>query len=173
VYLDWLRSEGAEAGGIGPAEAAVAERRHIADSLLFASPLSDDPEIVWDLGSGIGLPGIPLAILMPTTHFRLFDRSERRTQLIRRATRILGIDNTDVVIEDFTSVSGDFPVVVTRAALPPSRTRDLVLERLSPGGCVIQGGSWTSRPDHEGWETIEIPATVLDQTVWLLIMRHQ
>jgi hypothetical protein len=37
---------------------------------------------------------------------------------------------------------------------------------------AVVGGSWRERPDHLGWETVEIPPDLLDHTVWLLIMRR-
>jgi hypothetical protein len=44
---------------------------------------------------------------------------------------------------------------------------------LTPGGVAILGGSWVKRPVFTGWTSIEIPAMVLDQPVWLLMMRRQ
>ncbi|MEA1902799.1 MAG: RsmG family class I SAM-dependent methyltransferase [Actinomycetota bacterium] len=169
----WLATEAVEAGGIGPAEQERIARRHIGDSLVFATPLPENPVSVWDLGSGAGLPGIPLAILMPDTRIRLIDRSARRVDLLRRAIRILDLPNVVACQSELRSGS-DYPdVLVTRATLSAEKTARLVETRLPATDLVIQGGSWRSRPGHRGWVTLEIPASVLDQTVWLLIMRRQ
>jgi len=150
-YRDWLVSEALPVGGIGPAEAVRIDRRHIADSLLFAAPM-EDPAEIWDLGSGAGLPGIPLAILFPRTSVVLIDRSSRSADLIDH-------------------LRGNAPTIVSRAALPPEKILLVVKRHLDHQGVAIVGGSWTRKPSAPGWETLEIPRDVLDHTVWLLIMR--
>ena len=173
VYTDWLRDEGMGAGGLGPAEAKRIEERHIADSLLFASQIPSGAVSVWDLGSGVGLPGIPLAITNPEVEFHLIDRSGRRIDLLRRAIRILDLDNCVVRRAEIANLDGDIEVIVTRATLPAAEMLRVGTRLLAPDGVVIMGGSWQCRPEHVGWDTIEISAEVLDQTIWLLIMRRE
>ena len=168
----WLAEEGIRAGGLGPREESRLERRHLADSILFASQLGSVDE-VWDLGSGVGLPGIPLAISMPGTGFVLVDRSGRRVDLTRRAVRVLGLENCQVIAGEIESLSGPFPALVSRASLPPPQLAEVASRVLAPGGVAVVGGSWREAPRHPGWTTIEIPPHVLDQPVWLLIMRRQ
>lgn len=172
-YRDWLITEAIPAGGLGSAEESRLEIRHIADSLLFATPLDSTPSDIVDLGSGVGLPGIPLAILWPETRVCLVDRSGRRAELARRACRVLGIDNVEVVQTDIDEMSERFPVIVSRATMPPELMSSHVRRLLEPGGTAILGGSWTSRPLVKGWEAREIPLEMLDRTVWLLIMRRE
>ena len=171
-YRDWLAAEGVRAGGIGPDETERIERRHLADSILFATEIPAESRVVWDLGSGVGLPGVPLAILRPATHFVLIDRSGRRVDLLRRFVRIADLGNCQVMQREIEELDGETPVIVSRATLPPSHLT-VVGERLlqSPGVMVV-GGSWVTRPEVPGWETKEIPGYVLDQPVWLLIMRR-
>ena len=64
-FAVWLAGEGAEAGGIGPAETDRIIDRHIADALTFAAAWEAAPGQALDVGSGVGLPGIPLAIALP------------------------------------------------------------------------------------------------------------
>lgn len=172
-FGSWLASEGRVAGGIGPSEAGRIDRRHLADSLLFASQLPADVAEVWDLGSGVGLPGIPLAIALPDTEVVLIDRSGRRVDLARRAIRILDLENCQVTRGDMESMTGRADAVVSRASLPPVRLAGLIPHFLGPGGVAVVAGSWRERPKVDGWETIEIPLYVLDQTVWLLMMRRE
>jgi 16S rRNA (guanine527-N7)-methyltransferase len=173
VYRDWLKTEAIPSGGLGPAEADRLDNRHIADSLLFALPFSAIPESLADLGSGVGLPGVPLAILWPDTHVHLIDRSEKRIDLVRRACRILGLENTETHLIDLTSLERRFPAIVSRATMPPHRLAKYVRSILQPGGLAVVGGSWATEPDEPDWETRQIPAEMLDRTVWLLIMRRQ
>jgi len=171
-YADWLRSEGHRSGGIGPDESPRLERRHIADSLLFASQLGRQEE-VWDLGTGVGFPGVPLAIAMPSTRFVLVDRSGRRIDLLRRVIRILDLENCEARQAEIEDVEGPIDAMVARASLPPAVMADTARRILSQTGLAVIGGSWWERPEHSGWTTVEIPQDVLDQTVWLLIMRRQ
>jgi 16S rRNA G527 N7-methylase RsmG len=172
-YGNWLVTEGRDAGGLGPAETDRVDRRHLADSLLFASQLGPTPDVVWDLGSGVGLPGIPLAICMPATEFKLIDRSGRRCDLMRRALRVLDLRNCEVWQSDVSDLEGECAAIVSRATLPPVELTGVVKRHLGPGGVAVVGGSWEKPPEIPGWMTEEIPASVLDQTIWLLIMRRQ
>jgi 16S rRNA (guanine(527)-N(7))-methyltransferase RsmG len=172
-YRAWLATEGFSAGGIGSNDSEQLDRRHLGDSLLFASQFSLEVPEVWDLGSGIGLPGIPLAIVLPATEFVLIDRSGRRCQLLRRAIRVLGLDNCHVEQIGIEELVGTVDVIVSRASLPPDELQAVVERHLNPGGVAVAAGSWRVRPAFEGWTTVEIPPDALDQTIWVLIMRRQ
>lgn len=175
AYRDWLAEEAIPAGALGPAERDRLDDRHIADSLFFLHGWSADgePETIWDLGSGAGLPGIPLAILLPETRLRLVERSRHRSSLLRRAVRILGLDNVEIEETDIEAVTGTTPMIVARASLRPDRLSPVVREHLMPGGVAVTGGSWVSRPTQvpPGWEVKEIFPVSLDRSIWLLIMR--
>ena len=171
-YRLWLFEEAIPFGGIGPNEGPRLTHRHIGDSLLFAWPFADSPSHLIDFGSGVGLPGIPLAILWPKALVTLLDRSGKRVDLARRAVRVLGLQNVEVVRGDLSGSDGEVANLVTRAAVPPGLLTSRLNELLSPGGMAVAGGSWTHPPSVEGWETIEIPLEMLDRAVWLLIMRR-
>lgn len=170
-YRDWLLNEAVEAGGLGPNEPGRIDKRHIGDSLLFAGGFETAPSQILDVGSGVGLPGIPLSIVLPDTSFLLLDRSGRRVALMRRVSRVLDLPNVEVIHGDI----GDWPRsvdgVVSRASLAPERARTIFPRLLHPGGTAVIGGSWSSPPLVTGFDRLEVPATVLDQRVWLLIMR--
>ena len=172
-YQTWLTTEGFSAGGVGTNEPEQLDRRHLGDSLLFASQFPPYVPEVWDLGSGVGLPGIPLAILLPATEFVLIDRSGRRCHLLRRVVRILDLPNCRVEQTDIEDLEGTVDVIVSRASLPPEALGAVVERHLNPGGVAVAAGSWRNRPDFEDWTTVEIPPDALDQTIWLLIMRRQ
>ncbi len=172
TYQRWLAEEAVPAGSLGPGESQRLHDRHLGDSILFAAGFVSIPDQVLDLGSGAGLPGIPLAVLWGDTRFTLLDRSGRRVDLIRRAVRILALENVTVEQGEIEHPSHQEMAVVSRATLPPSRARELITPWLMPGAVAVLGGSWERRPEHEGWATLEIPAEVLDHTIWLLMM-HQ
>lgn len=173
TFRDWLVSEAIPAGGLGPHEGPKIDRRHISDSLLFARLLPVDTEEVVDLGSGVGLPGIPLAILRPETRFLLIDRSQRRVDLMNRAVRVLGLSNVAVVLQQIEQSEGENNFLVSRATVPPQRAFGLFGGLLATGGTALLGGSWTTEPRHQDWETVDVGSEVLDQAVWLLIMRRR
>ena len=84
--------------------------RHVLDSLnpvaLFASP----PRTALDLGSGAGFPGIPLAIVWPSTKWIVVESREKKAGFLEKAVRELGLKNVEVVcarIEDLASARGE------------------------------------------------------------------
>jgi hypothetical protein len=65
------------------------------------------------------------------------------------------------------------PALVSRAGLPPESLAPVAARLLVSGGVAVMAGSWKTPPAHPDWTTVEIPADVLDQPVWLLIMRRE
>lgn len=169
TYQDWLATEGVAGGGISPGEVDRLADRHIGDSLLYALVI-DAPNSILDVGSGIGLPGIPLAIVYPAATVVCLDRSGRRVDLANRAIRVLELDNVEAVQGEVESLTSRYPTIVSRAAIPPERFRPILREILAPGGRAVLGGSWKKPPIHSGFETIEIGNEILRQPVWILKM---
>jgi 16S rRNA G527 N7-methylase RsmG len=172
VYRQWLEDEAIPAGALGPAEVDRLHDRHIADSLLFSVGFPTTPSRVLDYGSGAGLPGLPLAVMWPATDFLLLDRSGRRVNLVRRAVRILSLENVQVEQGDIERYRPQEAAVVSRATLPPQRAAAVLPSLLAPDGTAVLGGSWSSRPSAPGFETREVASKILDRTIWLLIMRR-
>lgn len=171
-YRRWLSEEAIPAGALGPREEGVIGTRHLGDSLAFARGWVDrtPPGTLVDLGSGAGLPGIPLGIVLPATHVTLVDRSGRRVRLLERAVRVLGLDHVEVVGGDIDQPFGPFDAVVSRATRPPLQLAAVAGRWATEGAPVVVGGSTRTRPDVPGWTTVEIPAAVLDSGGWLLMM---
>ncbi len=169
-YRDWLVEEAVPAGALGPGESPRIESRHLADSLCFAAAWrARPPDRLADVGSGAGLPGIPLAITHRMTQVGLIERSGRRQRLLNRAIRVLGLDNAEVVASDVEQVQQRWPVVVTRASLPIGQIERLI-HVLDRPGLLVVGGSHRARPEAPGFEIIEIPPEILASPAWLLTM---
>lgn len=173
-YHDWLATEAIAAGGVGPHEQDRLWNRHVADSLLFGIGLAAASSCL-DVGSGVGLPGIPLAIAFPDTEFVLLDRSGRRCDLLRRAKAVLGLRNCTVTQGDVRQVSEQFESIVSRAALPPQQILIHVKRLLVPGGVAILGLSRAPDGQVEVPESDElaisvesVPVEILDTPVYLL-----
>lgn len=89
--------------------------RHLLDSLAVAPHV--DGEQLLDVGSGGGLPGIPLAIVYPDKHFTLLDSNSKKTRFLVQAKGELGLDNLNVVhsrIEEFNP-ERPFDTILSRA----------------------------------------------------------
>ncbi|PKC27903.1 16S rRNA methyltransferase [Pantoea ananatis 15320] len=89
--------------------------RHILDSIVVAPHLQGSRFI--DVGTGPGLPGIPLAIVMPEAHFTLLDSLGKRVRFLRQVQHELGLTNIEPVqsrVEAFPSVP-PFDGVISRA----------------------------------------------------------
>jgi len=69
--------------------------RHILDSLSVAPHLSG--ERIVDVGTGGGMPGIPLAITFPERHFTLLDSNGKKTRFLFQAKQELMLDNVTIV----------------------------------------------------------------------------
>lgn len=160
-------------GALGRNEGRRLETRHLADSLLFAGAWSrpSPPPRLADLGSGAGLPGLPLAILWPDTRVHLIERRASRADLIRQGVRVLGLENATVQQADAARVRLEVEMVVARAAAPPETVAGWARSLLVPGGMLVVGGSWQEAPaPGPGYELVEVPAWVLDRPVWIRIM---
>ncbi|HEH9771613.1 TPA: 16S rRNA (guanine(527)-N(7))-methyltransferase RsmG [Pasteurella multocida] len=70
--------------------------KHILDSVVVSPHLQGKHFI--DVGTGPGLPGLPLAIVNPNKHFVLLDSLGKRISFIRNAIRELGLDNVEAVL---------------------------------------------------------------------------
>ncbi|WP_411836553.1 16S rRNA (guanine(527)-N(7))-methyltransferase RsmG [Pasteurella multocida] len=72
------------------------DTQHILDSVVVSPHLQGKHFI--DVGTGPGLPGLPLAIVNPNKHFVLLDSLGKRISFIRNAIRELGLDNVEAVL---------------------------------------------------------------------------
>ncbi len=174
----FLRSEAVVAGGIGPHEADRIRDRHVADSLMYALGLPSDTRTIVDVGSGVGLPAIPLAIALPDAKVTLVDRSQRRTDLAGRACRILRLSNVTIVnAEADPGLVGEHDAVTFRASLPIEAATTLVAATVNPriiGLLGVSRGtaqpSVPAAPDGIVYQLDEVATGVLDSPFWLLRM---
>jgi 16S rRNA (guanine527-N7)-methyltransferase len=129
-------------------EPAEVERRHLLDSLTCALPVRD--ELVgcatWrcaDVGSGGGLPGIPLALAFPSLRVTLIESVGKKAAFLREAVATLGLDGVSVLAEraeDAVRAVGErdsYDLVVARALAPLPVALEWCLPFARPGGVVV------------------------------------
>src|SRR5690606_8643907 len=74
----------------------------ILDSLTLVPHIAASP--VGGVGTGAGLPGLPLALCFPDKHFILFDSNGKKTRFVFQTAKLLGLHNVEVVqsrVEDY------------------------------------------------------------------------
>jgi len=90
-------------------------RLHILDSLALLPFVSGSK--IADIGTGAGLPGIPLAIFMPNQQFTLVDSNSKKTRFVQQAILELKLENVEVVHSRVENLArpAEFDAVLSRA----------------------------------------------------------
>lgn len=126
---------------VGPSALPEFVPRHLLDSLRL-SPLLPAGGAVLDLGTGAGLPGLPLAALRPELSFALLDRSRKKIRFVRQALLELGLANARAVAGDAAEhEGGPYDAVVARAAGGAAELLRLAGPLLAPGGTLLLPGA--------------------------------
>ena len=173
----------AEAPGLGWV------RSHLLDSLSIAAPLravaaeaghgaapSPGPFRVLDLGSGAGLPGIPLAVALPELRFVLLDGNGKKARFCRHAVRALGLPNVEVVEgrAEGGAPPPPFDAAVVRAVGSLAWVRELV-RPCCRGPILAMKGRYPAREleELEGglFETVRLRVPGLEAERHLVILR--
>ncbi len=145
--------EAVERGFLGPQEGARLRERHIDDALGLATLRPPMPGEQWvDLGSGAGLPGLPLAVAFPATRFTLVDAHRRRVDWVASTAAALHLANVSVVrarLEDYGrgAAREHFDVATARALGPLPVVAELGVPILRTGGTLL-----VPRGAHSGEE---------------------
>jgi 16S rRNA (guanine527-N7)-methyltransferase len=123
---------------------------HIADSLVALEiPPVRHAVRVADLGSGAGLPGLPLAIALPGTEFHLVESARRKCEFIDRAVAECAVANArsaNVRAEAWPAGLGRFDIVTARALAPLAVVAEYAAPLLALGGTAV---FWRGRRDPE------------------------
>ena len=141
-YIDLLLHFNASSNLIGPMDRKTIRHDLIEDSLKAAIHVAPYGRVL-DVGSGAGLPGLPLAIAYPDAHYTLVEPRKKRTQFMTIAAQRLGLrDRVDVVaqrIEDFVQSPdySPFDWVVSKAFEEPTAFLRDALAWTKSGGHII------------------------------------
>ncbi len=134
-YVDLLVTVGIERGLLGPRESGRVWERHIRNCMAL-EPFIPAEATVIDLGSGAGLPGIPLALARPDLSLTLLEPLSRRAQFLSEARDRLG-GSWQIAHERAEDTPARADVVVCRAVAPLLRLLALAQPLVNPGGRLL------------------------------------
>jgi 16S rRNA (guanine527-N7)-methyltransferase len=137
-YANLLAGDGIIRGLIGPREAERLWDRHLLNCAVVAD-LVPHPGTLLDIGSGAGLPGIVLAMLVPDVQVTLLEPMARRVEFLDECRASLGLRNVTVRRGRAEEVRGQVraDVVTARAVAPLDRLARLAIPLVRPGGTVL------------------------------------
>ncbi|APU18049.1 MULTISPECIES: 16S rRNA (guanine(527)-N(7))-methyltransferase RsmG [Actinoalloteichus] len=139
-YVELLAEHGVERGLIGPREVDRLWSRHVLNSAVVGELMPTNCRVV-DVGSGAGLPGIPLQLARPDLRLTLLEPMARRVAWLEEVVSELGLSTTVVRgrAEELTVRRRlrDFDVVTARAVAPLAKLAGWGLPLLRPGGMLL------------------------------------
>jgi 16S rRNA (guanine527-N7)-methyltransferase len=125
--------------------------RHLLDSLSVLPFVSG--QTLADLGSGAGLPGIPLAIVRPELRVALVDSNGKKARFLREAARALPLPNTRVEQVRVEELQDTFDCITARAF---ASLGDMLVRG---GHALAANGVWLALKGHiEADELAQVPA---------------
>jgi 16S rRNA (guanine527-N7)-methyltransferase len=122
--------------------------RHLLDSLAMDAYLDGIASLA-DLGTGPGLPGIPLAIARPQLRVTLVEANGKKARFLREAVRTLGLANAEVAESRIEALdrTGAFDAITARALATLPQILAFGGHLLAPGGRLLAMKG--ARPDEE------------------------
>jgi 16S rRNA (guanine527-N7)-methyltransferase len=162
AYVALLADTGIAHGLIGPAEAPRLWDRHVLNSAVV-EPAFDKDARVADVGSGAGLPGVPLAIARPDLQVTLVEPLLRRTLWLTTAIAELALTNVDVHRGRAESLWGAarFRHVTARAVARTGELARISLPLLEAGGSLLalKGESAVAELDQDAGQLRRLGAS--------------
>jgi 16S rRNA (guanine527-N7)-methyltransferase len=168
-----LRERAIPAGFIAASDLPRLRERHILDCLRAAQVVDPDDRTAFDLGSGAGLPGLVVAICVPSLVVTLVESRRRRASFLEFAVAELGLTNAVVSPTRIQELQGQADLAFARALAPLPEAWSLARRLLRPGGRLIffAGQRTEVPPALVGASTIEVRSpTVLESAGPLVIM---
>lgn len=138
AYLDLLADWTKKINLIAPSTVPDAAWRHVADSAQLVAHLPSNPSRVVDVGSGAGLPGLVLAVILPQHSYVLVEQDQRKSAFLRTASHALGLQNTQIPAVNVTNIApATADVVIARAYAPLPRLIETTQHLLAEGGVYV------------------------------------
>ncbi|TCN48096.1 16S rRNA (guanine527-N7)-methyltransferase [Rhodococcus sp. SMB37] len=167
-YHESLSTDGVERGLIGPREVPRLWERHILNCGVLGELIEEDERVV-DVGSGAGLPGIPLAIARPDLRVTLVEPLLRRSVYLAEFVETHGLGNVLVVRgraeqPGVVQEAGGADVVTSRAVAPLAKLAKWSLPLIHEGGrmLALKGSSAAEEIDRDRAELAKLGAGNLE-----------
>ena len=143
-YEALLRSHAPRLGLLSPKDLDRVWERHILDSLRAVPCLGGPGLQVFDIGSGAGLPGVPVAIVRQDAQLLLIEPKVRRAAFLELVVERLDLSNVRVHVGPANSVAGRADVVLSRAVAAPAEAWRMAEPLLGVAGRLLYfaGRSW-------------------------------
>lgn len=182
-YVDILASRAIDWGLVGPRERDRLWSRHVLNCLAVA-PLLPRGAAMIDVGSGAGLPGMPLAIARPDLRVTLLEPLLRRSTFLDGVVEELGLgDRVRVVRGRAEEHRERYDVITCRAVAPLPRLLDWCVPLVRPGGVLValKGSSAASEVEDAAEvlrrrrlraEVRELPVPCTDESTWAILVRR-
>ena len=133
TFANFLITAGIERGVIGPREGEKIWERHIFNSLPVISLIPEGSSVI-DIGSGAGLPGIPIALARPDLQITLIEPLQRRVDFLNEAVEGLDITVLRGRAQDFTIKA---EIVTARAVAPLEKLKRISWHLVKKGGSLL------------------------------------
>jgi 16S rRNA (guanine527-N7)-methyltransferase len=137
AYAGILATRGVAQGLLGPREVPRLWDRHLLNCAVVAELIEPRRGTLLDLGSGAGLPGLVLAMVLPGTAVTLLEPMERRCRFLAECVSELGLANVSVLRGRAEDVTIRTDVVTARAVAPLPRLAELAMGVVRPGGMIL------------------------------------
>jgi len=158
AYMQLIQAWNKAYNLVGTSETGQLIQKHLLDSLTIVPYLA--PGNVLDVGSGAGLPGIPLAIALPDISFTLLDSKGKKARFMRQSILQLKLNNVDVVQARVEQYQAKLPAssVLARAFAPLDKALDLLGRVCAQQGVVqiMLGTSPEQLPQSKYFQHIEV-----------------
>jgi 16S rRNA (guanine527-N7)-methyltransferase len=153
-----LRERAVVLGLVARSDSARIRERHILDSLRAAAVTLESDIDALDMGTGAGLPGIPVAIARPALTVRLVEPRRTRVAFLELALERAKIENATILATTVESVGVAVDLCFARAFAPLEQAWAAAWPRLRPGGRLVYfAGAGFERPNRpEGCSSIAV-----------------
>jgi len=190
-YVDEIQTFNPAYGLVGANDENELVIKHILDSLaplgiisrlLAEAQTAERPQIA-DAGSGAGLPGIPLAIVLPDCDFTLIERMGRRTGFLWNTKAALGLSNINIEENELEKTEGGRFSLVTFRAFKPLEPKLLktLFRACAPTGVIaaykgrrekIEEEMSPLKDDCGRWEAVPCTVPFLEEERHILIINR-
>jgi len=148
-YERLLTTKGAALGLVSAADVPRVRERHLMDGLRGAPLLPDRARQTVDLGSGGGIPGVPIAIARPDVDVVLAELRRARVAFLELVIDELRLVNARVHAGPVEELPRGFDACLARAFAPPAATWRTARPLLRPGGVLLYWAGERFDPDRD------------------------